>query len=117
MRKNPEPVAAHFEGRSSSVRRIYDRLLDAAGRFGPVGEEAKKTSIHLTRRTAFAGVATRRKFLVLTLKSDKDIASACIGRRERASANRWHLEVKLQDPREVDRELVEWLRQAYALSA
>ncbi len=116
MRKNPKPVAAHFEGRSASVRRIYDRLLDAARRFGPVREEAKKTSIHLTRRTAFAGVATRKDFLVLTLKSDRDIASARISRRERASAHRWHLEVKLQDPHEVDRELVGWLREAYAIS-
>ena len=39
-------VESHFEGKDDSVRRIYDRLLKEAGRFGPVMEEPKKTSIH-----------------------------------------------------------------------
>ena len=63
-------VASHFEGKDS-VRRIYDRLLKEARRFGPVMEEPKKTSIHLVNRTAFAGVATRQHALILTLKSDR----------------------------------------------
>ncbi len=54
-------VAEHFEGRVPAVRAIYDRILEAAKRLGPVREEPKKTSIHLARKTAFAGVATRKK--------------------------------------------------------
>src|SRR5213080_2037682 len=48
-------VESHFEGKDDSARQIYDRLLKEAGRFGPVMEEPKKTSIHLVNRTAFAG--------------------------------------------------------------
>ena len=40
-------VESHFEGKDNSVRRIYDRLLKEARRFGPVMEDPKKTSIHL----------------------------------------------------------------------
>ena len=58
-------VESHFEGKDDSVRRIYDRLLKEARRFGPVMEEPKKTSIHLVNRTAFAGVATRQHALIL----------------------------------------------------
>lgn len=117
MPEKGRSVEAHFEGRSPLVRRVYDRLLSAAGRLGPVEEDPKKTSIHLNRRTAFAGVATRKDALVLTLKSARDIPSLRISRRERVSANRWHLEIRLADPKEVDREVVGWLRESYALSA
>ena len=40
-------IGSHFEGKDDSVRRIYDRLLKEARRFGPVMEDPKKTSIHL----------------------------------------------------------------------
>jgi hypothetical protein len=81
-------IAQHFTGRAPSVRAIYDRIVSAAQTFGPVREEPKKTSIHLARRTAFAGVATRKTAL----------------------------EVKLETPQQVDRELKAWLKKAFALA-
>lgn len=109
-------VRQHFEDRAPAVRAIYDRLLQAAKRFGPVREEPKKTSIHLARKTAFAGIATRKSALILTLKSATDLRSPRISKREQASANRWHLEVRLDDPAQVDGELVGWLKAAYELA-
>src|ERR1051325_3945225 len=110
-------VNAHFENRDAVVRQIYDRLLKSALTFGPVVEDPKKTSIHLVNRTAFAGVATRKSAIVLTIKADSDISSPRIHRSEQASARRFHLEVKLTSPAEVDSELIRWLKSAYALSA
>lgn len=110
-------VKSHFEGKYPAVRQIYDRLLRAAEKFGPVKEEAKKTSIHLVNRTAFAGVATRKSALVLTIKSDRKLPSPRIHKSEQTSASRYHHEVKLTSPAEVDSELVQWLKAAYALSA
>lgn len=109
-------VDAHFQKTNPSVHATYKRLLAAARRFGPVTEEAKKTSIHLVRRTAFAGVATRRAALVLTLKSEVDISSPRVEKRIRASAKRWYVDVRLDDPAQVDRQLTAWLKAAYALS-
>jgi hypothetical protein len=108
---------AHFEKRQPSVRAIYDRIVSAAKELGAVREEPKKTSIHLARRTAFAGVMTRKDALILTLKSDRDIDSDRVVKRERVSANRWHVDVRLTDPADVDQELRSWLRAAYELSA
>src|SRR6185436_3600407 len=79
-------------------------------------EEAEKTSIHLVRHTAFAGIATRRSSLILTLKSESDIRSPRVEKREQTSANRWHVEVRLTDPAQVDRQLTAWLRAAYELA-
>jgi hypothetical protein len=109
-------VAQHFVGRPDSIKATYDAVLSAARSLGPVVEDPKKTSIHLVRRTAFAGVTTRRASLILTLKSATDLGSRRVRRRERASANRWHLEIELTDPKEVDRELRDWLSRAYDLA-
>lgn len=110
-------VKSHFESKDPAVRQIYDRVLRAAGKFGPVVEEPKKTSIHLVNKTAFAGVVTRKSAIVLTIKSDRKLSSPRIHKSERTSANRFHHEVKITSPADVDAELVKWLKDAYALSA
>src|SRR6266516_7626119 len=94
------------------VSAIYKRLLNTAKAIGPFTEDPKKTSIHLTRSTAFAGIATRKSALILTIKSATDIKSPRIFKREQASANRWHLEVRLEDPKQIDAELKAWLKAA-----
>ena len=110
-------VKSHFEGKDAAVLQIYERLLKATGKFGPVAEDPKKTSIHLVNKTAFAGVATRKSAMVLTIKSDRKLSSPRIHKSEQTSAKRYHHEVKLTSPAEVDSELVKWLKDAYALSA
>lgn len=96
---------------------VYDTLLATARAFGPVSEDAKKTSVHLVRRTAFAGVAVRRSSLILTLKSKTDIVHARVIKREQVSAHRWHIEIRLETVADVDRQLAIWLRAAYDLAA
>jgi hypothetical protein len=109
-------IKEHFENRAPEVKATYAAILKAAKKLGPLNEEAKKTSIHLVRKSAFAGVATRKTALILTLKSDSDITSKRIAKREQASAHRWHLEIKLEAPEEVDREVLSWLKKAYDLA-
>lgn len=109
-------VKYHFEGKDAAVRQTYDCLLRSAQKFGPVDEEAKKTSIHLVNKTAFAGVATRKSAMILTVKSDRRLSSPRIHKSEQTSANRFHHEIKLSSPAEVDAELLKWLKDAYALS-
>jgi hypothetical protein len=107
----------HFVARSPEVKATYEAILQAVRKLGPVEEQVKKTSIHLVRRSAFAGIMTRSAYLILTVKADSNIESARIHRREQASAHRWHLEIKLESPSTVDRELTGWLKKAYELSA
>ena len=113
---SPPSVASHFTKSSAPVRATYDAVLRAAQALGPVREEPKKTSIHLVRSSAFAGVATRSTGLILTLKAARNVASSRIRRAEQTSANRWHLEIPLATPADVDAELLTWLEQAYELA-
>jgi hypothetical protein len=113
----PHTLEQHFENRSAGVRAIYERILGAARTLGDFEEDPKKTSIHLNRNTAFAGVQTRRQCLILTLKSDRDIDSGRVVKREQTLAHRWHIEFRIERPDEIDLELQHWLEKAYELSA
>src|SRR6185295_6400660 len=95
-------IEQHFEGKQPVVRDIYDRLLVVSRQFGYVGEDPKKTSIHLNRNSAFAGVRTQATSIVLTVKSPNDIESPRVNNRQKASANRWYCYIKVSTPDEVD---------------
>ena len=110
-------IDSHFAAKDPVVRDTYNQLLKVIKRFGPSVEEPKKTSIHIVNRHALAGVATRKGHLVLTIKSDRKLASPRIHKSEQASASRFHHEVKLASPADVDEELIGWLKAAYLLSA
>ena len=117
MNKTEIPLEAHFTGKDPAVKKIYEHLLKHSRKFGSLTEEPKKTSIHLVNKTAFAGVATRKGGIVLTIKSDRKLLSPRIHKSEQTSANRFHHEVKLTSPHEVDSEIIGWLKSAYAMSA
>lgn len=109
-------VENHFENKSAVVREIYDGLIKKVESFGKFHEEPHKTSIHLLNQTAFAGVATRKDSLLLTIKIDHPIESLRVTKTEQVSRNRFHLLVRLEAPEEIDAELLKWLKDAYNLS-
>jgi len=109
-------VDEHFDGKAEKVRDLYDRLVAMAEKFGPVTQDPKKTSIHLNRKTAFAGIAVRKEHLVLTIKSDCPIKSPRIFKSEQTSSKRFHHEMKLASAKDLDAELRGWLKAAYDLS-
>lgn len=117
MKSQTHTVEQHFAKSRPEVRATYDRIVEITTRFGPIREEPKKTSIHLVNRTAFAGVATRRDSLILTVKAASDLDHPRIIKHERTSANRWHLDFRLEGPDQLDSELVSWLRDAFVLAA
>lgn len=110
-------VKSHFEKCAPEVRAAYQALLNASRELGPVREDPKKTSIHLVRDTAFAGVAVRRESLILTFKSTREITSPRVEKAEQVSGNRWHLEIRIAGPGDVNRQLKTWLAASYELSA
>jgi hypothetical protein len=110
-------VDDQFTGKTPNVRAVYDLLLSQLHTFGPVHEEPKKTSIHLAKTSGFAGVHTRKNYLILNIRSDHLIDSPRITKSEQVSKSRYHQEVKLESPDEIDAELLSWLKAAYHLSS
>jgi len=110
-------VNDHFINKDASVRALYDQLVSLVQSFGPIQEDPKKTSIHLNRKSALAGVETRKDYLLLNIKSNHAIKNPRIVKAEQVSAKRFHHKVRISSPKDLDEELKTWLEQAYILSA
>ena len=111
---------ALFDGKEAIVRETYARLAAAVGRFGRVTVEAKKTSIHLVHGTdgsAFAGVHPRKSALLLTIRSAAPLTDHRVRKVDQVSKHRYHNDVLLTAPTDVDGELLGWLRSAYELAS
>ena len=109
-------ISQHFENKDPAVKTIYDRILKESRKFGAMTEEPKKTSIHLVNKSAFSGVVTRKNALILNIKSSTPIKHARIAKSEQLSSSRFHQEVKLTSPDDVDAVLIGWLKDAYDIS-
>jgi len=109
-------VNDHFINKDPAVRALYDQLLSLLRKFGPIEEDPKKTSIHLNRKSALAGVETRKDGLLLNIKSDHPIKSPRIEKAEQISSKRFHHKVRIASPSDFDEELKTWLQEAYLLS-
>ncbi len=57
-----------------------------------------------------------KSYLLLNLRTDHPIESPRITKTEQVSKNRFHNEVRLASPNDVDEELFGWLKDAYGLS-
>ena len=109
-------VSDHFANKDPAVRALYDQLVSLLRTFGPIEENPKKTSIHLNRKSALAGVETRKDCLLLNIKSDHSVKSSRVVKAEQVSAKRFHHKVRITSPNDFDEELKTWLEKAYVLS-
>jgi Domain of unknown function (DUF5655) len=109
-----EPTDA-LSAASPVARVLYEELLHALAPLGTFETEVKKTSIHLVRSSAFAGVHPRKQHLLITIKAAAPIPSGRIVKTEQVSKNRWHLDVNVAVAGDIDAELLGWLRAAYAI--
>ncbi len=106
-----------FVKKEPIVKEIYTKLINKIGKFGIYKEEPHKTSIHLVNRSAFAGVETRKEYILLNIKSVSEIKSKRVVSVDHVSSNRFHNVFKIKSPDEIDPELLKWLQEAYQLSA
>lgn len=105
----------HLKDKSSVVTAIYKKLINELQKFDSLKIEPKKTSIHLGNRFGFAGVYTRKDYINLEVHLNYRLAGERIAKVEQASANRFHHTIKLTSEKDIDRELLSWLKEAYEL--
>jgi len=95
---------------------LYTALIQEVDQIGEYEVEEKLTSIHVVHGRAFLGVHPRRGALLVNIVLDHPLDSARLHRTEQVSAARWHHEILLHTPAELDAELIGWITNAYALT-
>ena len=101
----------------SAYQEVYARLLTAVREFGPIKEERGERSALLRSRGGFLGVHPRRDGLDLQIVTDRVLRAARVTKVDRVSAQRFHVHVRIASPRDIDGQLLGWLRDAYDLMA
>ena len=110
-----DSIATHFAGNKAAWRSTYDALLAEVGKFGgDIRLAPTKSYISLTRggkKFAVVEPATAERFDIGIKLKD-----AATTERFKAAGN-WNImvthRVQIHDPKEVDAEVLAWLRQAY----
>jgi hypothetical protein len=69
----------------------------------------------LHNRFGFAGVYTRKDYVNLEVHLNYKLTSKRVSKAEQASTNRFHHTIKLSSVIDVDKELLNWLKEAYEL--
>ncbi|MCU1518761.1 MAG: hypothetical protein JWQ75_3482 [Pseudarthrobacter sp.] len=96
---------------------IYSALMDKVSELEGCELQVNASSFHVAHGRAFLGIHPRRGGILVNIVLTRELGSARVHRAERVSANRWHNEVILKDPSEIDAELLAWIREAYAHTA
>ena len=103
---------------TAEVKALYEQLLEELNKFGKIVVEEKKTSFHIKGSgAAFAGVHPRKAYFILNIVAAAPIKSPRIMEQEQVSAHRFHNRVKVEKPADIDKELLNWLKEAYLLTA
>jgi hypothetical protein len=105
-----------YAGSKASLRPVHERVMAAIGKFGPFEIAPKKTYLSLRRQKQFAmvGPGTRGRLEVgLNLKE----LPASTRLEAQALGGMCQYKVFLTDAKQVDKELIGWLKQAYERAA
>jgi hypothetical protein len=107
-----EPADQLYTGTKEHLRPIHDKLMEAIGKFGEFEIAPKKAYVSLRRKKQFAtiGPATQTRVEVgLNMKGVKGT-----DRLEPLPAGGMcQYRVKVTDPKQVDKQLVAWIKQAF----
>ena len=108
-------LAHHFKGKSSEIRALFDAVVAAVRKIGPVRILPEKTRIAFQVRMSFAQVTPRLKWL----DGHVVLARRVNHRRFRTVQTispRNHVHIfRLTSPRDVDAEFRAWLAEGYAV--
>ena len=106
-------VDAHYTGKEA-LKPIYDKLIKSVNKFGKDLEIApKKAYVSLRRKKQFAMLtpATKTRFEIgINLKGQKE--QGILKEIKKANSMCSHV-IKITDPKEVNKEVIDWLKLAF----
>src|ERR1700754_4865772 len=105
-------LAEIYSGPKASLRPIHEKLMDAINKFGEFEIAPKKAYISLRRKKQFAMISPSTNTWVEVGINFKGVkATDRLG--ELPAGQMCQYKVKVTDAKEVDKELIDWIRQAY----
>jgi len=101
-----------YTGAKADLRPIHDKLMTAIAKFGPLEIAPKKGYVSLRRQKQFAMIGPATKTRVEVGLNTKGLMTTT-RLIEIPAGGMCQYKVKVMDVKEVDKELIAWIRQAY----
>jgi len=111
------PVDAHLKNKPAGIRMIYDRLMQEVHRFGDISVNPVKSSIQVKAGANFLSIRAKKDRVEIDFFLDREVTKSPISRTFRISAHRVLHSAVLESYEQVNKELVNWLRESYELVA
>jgi uncharacterized C2H2 Zn-finger protein len=109
-------VESHFEGKPLA-KELFEVLFSKLETFGQVRADAVKTSVNLVARHHFGAVHPMKDGLRIGFILRRKVEDARIIRHEWVGGDRWGHSVRLINPKDIDDQLLGWLKEAYEQAA
>jgi hypothetical protein len=104
-----------FIDKPQFIRDLYDHLIKEVEKIGPMEVHVSKWNITLRHSSTFMSIFPEKKDLALAIVCDKPIDDFPIYDSHQYSKQRWSNHVKIEEPGEIDSQLLGWIRDAYFL--
>lgn len=106
-------LTTHFTGKDRRIRELFDAVLVAVRRLGPVRVLPEKTRIALQVRMSFAQVTPRRKWLDGHLILARRLEHPRFRKVETLSPRNHLHSFRIHSLSDIDTEFCSWLAEAY----
>jgi hypothetical protein len=104
-----------FAGKPALIRELFDQVRTTVESFGPVTVVPYRDRVAFMVRVRFAGVRPRQRWIDVAFWLTRRVQSPRLRKVETLSPYTHVHSVRVCGPSDVDDELADWLREAYAI--
>ncbi len=110
------PLEKHFENKPYAKELFLHLKREIEKHIGPLKIESPPCCIHFVGSYTFGGVWALKDKLRIDFRLDSEIKNKKIWKMVKMSPNRYLYFVEIKDKKEIDRELLGWIKKAYFLN-
>ena len=113
VKVNPEN---HFINKKPNVKAVYEKILNETRKFGNVNISPVKSGILLKNISTFLGIKLRKDFLDIEFFLPEETNEFPVYKTFRYTKSKVVHYVRLENPIEVDKQLVGWIKISFLLA-
>ena len=109
-------LAPLFVKSNEGVRVLYDILIKKVKEFGPVDTRVGPYNVSVRNLSTFLNIIPERDHLTISFVRHEPLDEFPIYKTYQHSAKKWSNLLKIESPDEIDKQFINWLKDAYELS-
>lgn len=111
------PLENHFKGKEKIGKPLFEKLIkEIEQNVGKLKIESLSCCIHLVSGSAFGGVWIVKDKIKMDFRLDKELSDPRFLKQAQISKNRYMYYLEIKDEKEIDRQLMNWIKAAYSLA-